>query len=420
MKPIKLYFILSALCCCQLLAQAQVVPSHAHNNLQRIDSLTLEYMKEAPKKECNYLCIEGYCPTDKEFFEEQMNSLGSEIGFSYNEFVNGQMKYFSYADGAFLRRAFANKSKYFPILEETLDRKGLPQELKYISIIESALNPTARSRAGALGLWQFMPGTGRYLDMTINYKVDDRKSIIKSTEFAADYFKTLHGMFDDWLLAIAAYNAGPGNVRKAIARAGGVGDFWYIKKYLPRETQNYVPRFIAAVYLMNFSNNITSLLAFYAYLTLGLDYDSFSPLGGTPHYEKALLIVNNAQNSGSTGWGQFQNRRNRYWLIENLRINSQYEPVRQAIYKYHLQGLDKFLVTPDESRALILESLKEMQAVNRILPNSIIIIAFLDAKNDEIINLFSKGPIDIRRNVYNELLKLDPTRRSKYQKIVQN
>lgn len=170
----------------------------------------------------------------------------------------------------------------------------------------------------------------------------------------------------------------------------------------------------------NFSNNITSLLAFYAYLTLGLDYDSFSPLGGTPHYEKALLIVNNAQNSGSTGWGQFQNRRNRYWLIENLRINSQYEPVRQAIYKYHLQGLDKFLVTPDESRALILESLKEMQAVNRILPNSIIIIAFLDAKNDEIINLFSKGPIDTRRNVYNELLKLDPTRRSKYQKIVQN
>lgn len=170
----------------------------------------------------------------------------------------------------------------------------------------------------------------------------------------------------------------------------------------------------------NFSNNITSLLAFYAYLTLGLDYDSFSPLGGTPHYEKALLIVNNAQNSGAIGWGQFQNRRNRYWLIENLRINSQYEPVRQALYKYHIQGLDKFLITPDESRALILESLQEIQTVNRILPNSIIIIAFLDAKNDEIINIFSKGPIAIRRSVYNELLKLDPTRRSKYQKIVQN
>ncbi|WP_088125090.1 type IX secretion system protein PorD [Roseivirga misakiensis] len=170
----------------------------------------------------------------------------------------------------------------------------------------------------------------------------------------------------------------------------------------------------------NFSSNITSLLAFYAYITLGLDYDSFSPLGGTPHYEKALLIVNNAQNSGATGWGQFQNRRNRYWLIENLRINSQYEPVRQALYNYHIKGLDSFLQTPDDTRAIILQSLKEIQAVNRLLPNAILIIAFLDAKNDEIINIFSKGPLDIRRNVYNELLKLDPTRRSKYQKIVQN
>jgi hypothetical protein len=170
----------------------------------------------------------------------------------------------------------------------------------------------------------------------------------------------------------------------------------------------------------NFSSNLTSLLAFYAYVTIGIDYDSFSPLGGTQFYDKALLIVNNAQNSGSTGWGQFQNRRNRYWLIENLKINSQYEPVRRALYKYHLQALDKFQQTPDESRSIILESLKEKKSVNRILPNSILIIAFLDAKNDEIINLFSKGKMDVRRNVYNELLKLDPTRRSKYQKIVQN
>ena len=170
----------------------------------------------------------------------------------------------------------------------------------------------------------------------------------------------------------------------------------------------------------NFSSNLTSLLAFYAYVTIGIDYDSFSPLGGTQFYDKALLIVNNAQNSGSTGWGQFQNRRNRYWLIENLKINSQYEPVRRALYKYHLQALDKFQQNPDESRSIILESLKEIQSVNRILPNSILIIAFLDAKNDEIINLFSKGKMDVRRNVYNELLKLDPTRRSKYQKIVQN
>lgn len=170
----------------------------------------------------------------------------------------------------------------------------------------------------------------------------------------------------------------------------------------------------------NFSSNITSLLAYYAYIALGLDYDSFSPLGGTQFYDKALLIVNNAQNSGSTGWGQFQNRRNRYWLIENLRINNQYEPIRRAFYKYHINALDKFQQTPDDSRNIILESLKEIQNINRILPNSILIIAFLDAKNDEIINIFSKGQMEVRRSVYNELLKLDPTRRSKYQKIVQN
>lgn len=169
-----------------------------------------------------------------------------------------------------------------------------------------------------------------------------------------------------------------------------------------------------------FSNNITSLLAFYAYITLGLDYDSFSPLAGTPHYETALNIVNNAQNSGAVGWGQFQSRRNRYWLIENLLTNSQYEPVRQALYVYHLNGLDIFQNEPEEARINILDALKNIQQVNSILPNAVLIISFMDAKNDELVNIFSQGPMPIRREVYNELLKLDPTRRSKYQKIVQN
>lgn len=251
------------LCLILLLAASflQGQNKHIDNSITRIDSLTLEFMREEPKKECNDLCIEGFNPNDASFFEQQMATLGSEISFEYNQYVHGQLSYFSYANGAFLRRAWANKSKYFPIFEEVFDKKDLPLELKYISIIESALNPTARSHAGAMGLWQFMPGTGRYLDMTINYKIDDRKSIIKSTETAAEYFKTLHNMFGDWLLAIAAYNAGPGNISKAIRKAGGVYNFWYIKQYLPRETQNYVPRFIAAAYLMNFSNNITSAYA---------------------------------------------------------------------------------------------------------------------------------------------------------------
>lgn len=168
----------------------------------------------------------------------------------------------------------------------------------------------------------------------------------------------------------------------------------------------------------NFQSNLTSLLAYYAYIAIGLDYDSFSPLGGAPFYQSALNVVNNAQQG--KGWGQFQNRRNRYWLLENLSINNQYEPVREAIYKYHREGLDVMREAPDKTRANVLQALKDIQQVNRTLPNAILIISFLDAKSDELLNIFSDGPMNVRREAYNELLKLDPTRRSKYQKIVQN
>lgn len=181
-------------------------------------------------------------------------------------------------------------------------------------------------------------------------------------------------------------------------------------------TQSQPLRFNETVY----TDNLTAMLAFYAYIALGLDYDSFSPLGGSPHYERAQNIVNTAQNSGATGWGQFQNRRNRYWLIENFYINKQFEPLRQAIYDYHRQVMDKFTEDPAEGREKVLEILKQLQAINRVLPNSIGIISFLDAKNDEIVNMFKEGDITVRRNVYNELLRLDPSRRSKYQQIVRN
>ncbi len=169
-----------------------------------------------------------------------------------------------------------------------------------------------------------------------------------------------------------------------------------------------------------YTDNITAMLAYYAYITLGMDYDSFSPLGGSPHFEKAQNIVNTAQNTGVSGWGQFQNRRNRYWLIENLYINKQYEPIRQAIYDYHRLVLDAFEQDPEAARAKTLEILKSIQSVNRVLPNSIFVISFLDAKNDELVSMFKEGDMGVRRNVYNELLKLDPSRRSKYQQIVRN
>lgn len=141
---------------------------------------------------------------------------------------------------------------YIPLFEEALDAYGLPDELKYLPVIESSLNPTAVSRAGASGLWQFMLKTGKIYNLRSNSLIDERRDPIKSTYAAARYLKELYGIYGDWNLVIAAYNCGPGNVNKAIHRAGEVTDYWAIYPYLPRETRGYVPSFIAANYIMNY------------------------------------------------------------------------------------------------------------------------------------------------------------------------
>lgn len=141
---------------------------------------------------------------------------------------------------------------YIPLFEEALDAYGLPIELKYLPIIESALNPSAVSRAGASGLWQFMIGTGKMYGLESNSLVDERRDPIKATWAAARYLKELYNIYKDWNLVIAAYNCGPGNVNKAIRRANGKTDYWEIYNFLPRETRGYVPSFIAANYVMRY------------------------------------------------------------------------------------------------------------------------------------------------------------------------
>ena len=141
---------------------------------------------------------------------------------------------------------------YMPIFEEALDAYNLPLELKYLPIIESALNPSAVSRAGAGGLWQFMIGTGKMYGLESNSLVDDRRDPIKATWAAARYLKDLYDIYHDWNLVIAAYNCGPGTINKAIRRSGGETDYWSIYNYLPKETRGYVPAFIAANYVMNY------------------------------------------------------------------------------------------------------------------------------------------------------------------------
>lgn len=141
---------------------------------------------------------------------------------------------------------------YFPIFEQAMEQNGVPEELKYLAVIESALNPRAVSRVGASGSWQFMYQTGRMYDLRINAHVDERFDPTKASEAAARYLKDLYDNFGDWILAIAAYNCGPGNVNKAIRRAQGKTDFWQIYPFLPRETRGYVPAFIGATYVMNY------------------------------------------------------------------------------------------------------------------------------------------------------------------------
>ncbi len=169
----------------------------------------------------------------------------------------------------------------------------------------------------------------------------------------------------------------------------------------------------------NFTTNLTSMLAFYAYVIIGLDYDSFSELGGTPHFQKALQVVNNAQQSSHSGWQALGSNRNRYWLIEAL-INTQNQPLRKMLYSYHRLALDTFGEDPDKSRTIILEGLRELKKIRDINPNSILIVSFLDAKGKELANVFSNGNIQVRREAYDIITAIDPSNRSSYEKILQN
>lgn len=177
----------------------------------------------------------------------RLRALVSPVPLSYNEVVKGYIaRYTSRRDGL-ISRILGLSKYYFPLIEEELLKADLPVELRALPIIESALLPGATSRAGAAGLWQFMPTTGKSYGLEVNSLVDERRDPVRSTQAACRYLKDLYAIYHDWTLAIAAYNCGPGNVNRAIARSGGK-TFWEIYDYLPRETRGYVPAFIGASY----------------------------------------------------------------------------------------------------------------------------------------------------------------------------
>jgi hypothetical protein len=166
-------------------------------------------------------------------------------------------------------------------------------------------------------------------------------------------------------------------------------------------------------------DNLTNILAYYAYIILGMDYDSFSPEGGTPYFSKAQQIVSNSQNAREQGWKSFESERNRYWLTENL-LNKGYADFRSCIYNYHRLGLDIMADKPEEGRSNIPESLRSIQKVFRRRPSTYIIQVFFDAKSDEIVNIFSKSYPDEQVRVLAVLNEVDPSNGSKYEKIKQS
>ena len=239
------------------LVAAEQVPNPEVNPtegmLQNIDAqLNTWYVKK-------YMVIDSTCLTrvadvnvGPEVYKDRLRRLPTTIEMPYNDVVQEYIDAYTGRLSRSVSFMLGAQNFYIPIFEEALEAEGLPLELKYLPVIESALEPTATSRVGAAGLWQFMIPTARRFDLTINSLVDERRDPIESSWAAARYLKELFNKYNDWTLAIAAYNCGPTNIAKAIKRAGGVADYWTIYPYLPRETRGYVPAFIAANYVMNY------------------------------------------------------------------------------------------------------------------------------------------------------------------------
>ncbi len=185
-------------------------------------------------------------------YAQRLYRMPTIMEMTYNNVVRQYIDRYAGKNSMLVSCMLGMAEHYMPIIEEKIDKYNLPHELKYLPIIESALKPKAVSHAGAKGLWQFMFGTGKLYGLKSNNYIEERFDPIKSTDAALRYLRDLHTMFGRWDLAIAAYNCGPGNVKKAIARSGGKNSFWEIYRHLPRETRGYLPAFIAANYIMTY------------------------------------------------------------------------------------------------------------------------------------------------------------------------
>lgn len=228
--------------------------------LEQLDKLSmLPWLKNDPfVTDAAVLNVHGFAPDEvptypADVIRRRLLTLDevSPCKLTYNTQVQAYIDMYAQRKREQTARMMGLAQLYFPVFEEALDRYNMPQELKYLAVVESALYPGAKSRAAAVGLWQFMIGTGKMYGLRSDSYVDERCDIYKSTDAACRYLRDLHRIFGSWELALAAYNCGPGNVNKAVRRAGGTLDYWAIYDHLPRETRGYVPAFIAVNYIFN-------------------------------------------------------------------------------------------------------------------------------------------------------------------------
>ena len=230
-------------------------------NIKKYDE---KWLKELSNSDLFFQMSEDVAatPTDVDYSElptevlkERLRKLNEKTPFNveYNPVLEQVIKSFLKNRRSSLERLMSLSDYYFPMFEQEMSNQKIPLEIKYLAIIESALNPKARSRAGATGLWQFMYATGKSYGLEVNNYVDERSDPIRSTKAAAKYLNELYKIFGDWDLTLAAYNSGPGNVTKAIRRSNGKTNYWNLRPYLPRETAGYVPAFLATLYIFEYA-----------------------------------------------------------------------------------------------------------------------------------------------------------------------
>lgn len=259
MKRFVSYMITGTLLCLGSSAMAQLLPVD-EEALAIVDTNTIKLRNKLyPQTSAGDLNIYGFEETDVPMYADsvmayRLSLLESEIPLDFNEYVKPYINLYTVRKRNLSSKILAWSKYYFPMFEEALDRANMPLELKYLAVIESALNPMATSPVGAAGMWQFMAPTGRMYGLKTNAIYDERRDVQKATEAAIKYLRNSYRIYGDWLLVIASYNCGPGNVNKAIRKAGGVKNFWAVQRYLPAETRGYVPAFIAAAYMMNYAS----------------------------------------------------------------------------------------------------------------------------------------------------------------------